>query len=201
MPVALGLDGGRPPERLHQRRVARGAEADLVREDRRADDVALAVDGIDAVQDRDPEAGRRARPAGSRRPSRTSASASFGVGLPSPPLRTPAEDQRRGGPGVDGLVLDSVSWPIFSSSVIRAMRSVTRSSTGSVGSRYARRGAGRLDGEARRGGRPPRRYRRGNRSGGTTGDQQDRGRYRDPACAAVPSPLHAGTPAGVVDAP
>ena len=38
---------------LHERRVARGAQADVVGEDDRAQDVVVAVDGVDAVEERD----------------------------------------------------------------------------------------------------------------------------------------------------
>jgi len=51
------LLGGDMLDVAHEVRVARGAEADVVREDRRAVHVAVAVHGVDAVEDRDVQAG------------------------------------------------------------------------------------------------------------------------------------------------
>src|SRR3954454_6318660 len=45
----------------HERGVARRAEADVVREDGGAEHVAVAMNGVDAVEQRDPEAGLQRR--------------------------------------------------------------------------------------------------------------------------------------------
>ena len=55
-PVVARLLGGDVLDVAHQRRVAGGAQADVVREDRRAVHVAVAVHGVDAVEDRDVQA-------------------------------------------------------------------------------------------------------------------------------------------------
>ena len=56
-PVGARLLGGDVRDSPHQARVTRGAEADVVREDRRAEHVAVAVHGVDPVDQRDPQPG------------------------------------------------------------------------------------------------------------------------------------------------
>src|SRR5690606_16476659 len=46
------LEGGDLTDALDELRVLTGAEADVVGEDHRADDLAVAVDGVDAEEDR-----------------------------------------------------------------------------------------------------------------------------------------------------
>ncbi len=48
--------GGDALHLLHQRRIARAAEADVMREDHRAEDVVVPVHGVDAVEQRDLQA-------------------------------------------------------------------------------------------------------------------------------------------------
>ena len=52
-PAGRYFIGGGRPDPLDQRRVMRGAKADIVREDRRAGQVGVAVDRVDPEQDRD----------------------------------------------------------------------------------------------------------------------------------------------------
>src|SRR5215213_4812076 len=68
-----GLFGGHVLDPLDQPRVAGGAEPDVVGEHGRPDQVAVAVDGVDAVDERDPQLASAARPGpGRRRPCRPS---------------------------------------------------------------------------------------------------------------------------------
>ena len=82
------LLGGDPADLLDQRRVAGGAEPDVVREDRRADHIAVTVHGVHAVDDRDAAAGCVS--ACRWKPSTMSAQAAgvFGVGTDPPPDST-----------------------------------------------------------------------------------------------------------------
>ena len=61
MPVASISSAVAAPIRSTRSGSRDGPEPDLVREDRRADDVVVAVDRVDAVQDRDAQAGRQGR--------------------------------------------------------------------------------------------------------------------------------------------
>ena len=114
VPVDAGgrdLARGHARRRLDERGIVRGAHADVVREDRRALDGAVAVDGVDAVEHRDPEAcrerlalvgGRTSRSrspvrsawAASRRPTARSRAGSRG-----PPCRPAAPSCRPGSSG------------------------------------------------------------------------------------------------------
>ena len=71
--------------------VVRGAQADVVREERRAEDVAVAVDGVDAPDHRDYACRSPSRPASRRRRARASRPAVaclFPPGHAPPPLST-----------------------------------------------------------------------------------------------------------------
>ena len=108
---ARNLARGHARGGLDDRRIARAAHADVVREDRRALDGAVAVDGVDAVEHRDPEPRRQrlaleavvhfdpASPvrwawAASRRPTAPSRAGSRG-----PPCRPGAPSCRPGSSG------------------------------------------------------------------------------------------------------
>ena len=138
IPVAAVSGGRRPADLLDKRRVARRPEPDVVREDRGAGDIVVAVDGVDAVEDRDPEPRLDGGLPGRRRPSRASRPACSRRGVPPPPLRTPPTDgvPRRRPASIEPFST-SVIWPIFSASVISARRPATRSSIGRDGSRHA----------------------------------------------------------------
>ena len=119
--------------RRHARRlldelgVARGAEADVVREEHRALDVAVAVDGVDAVDDRDPEAGRQrlaleaGRSSRPRWPDRSAWGASRAPDS-TEPMKKLADLVGR---PVSAVLSAWVICPIFSSSVICASSAST----------------------------------------------------------------------------
>ncbi len=78
----------------HQPRVAGGAEADVVREDGRAQQVAVAVHRVHAVEQRDAQPGAAAPRAGTRRPCRPTPAAVLGVGTEPPPESTLPRPER-----------------------------------------------------------------------------------------------------------
>ena len=97
-----------------------------MREDRGADDVVRAMDRIDAVEDRDAEAGREGGLLVAAPTIRYQASGVLGTGAPSPPLST--EPRRRSVTSVEATDRFSswVIWPIFSSIVIAARSAAAR---------------------------------------------------------------------------
>ena len=118
--------GGDSLHLLDERGIARAAEADVVREDHRAQHVVVAVHGVDAVEDRD----LQARLLGAR----LEAVVEVGPGLQGvpflgselPPLNTEPESSVSMSDGsFKALCSGWVIWPIFSSSVICARSGLT----------------------------------------------------------------------------
>ena len=136
--VARPIRSTRSPDR------AAAPSPTCVREDRGAEDVVVAVDGVDAVEHRDPQP-RAERgvlvavdhrvPAGRRRSV---------AGAPPPPLRTDPSSRPCTPAGSTDPCSSWVIWPIFSSRVISARSAVARVSAGCDGSRQA--DAGREEG-------------------------------------------------------
>ena len=92
--------------RSHEVGVARGAEADVVREEHRALDVAVAVDRVDAVDHRDAEPGRQRLALEAGRSSSAQVAGSIRRGSESPPDSTePMKKSRTSPPSFErGLV-------------------------------------------------------------------------------------------------